>query len=59
MEYDPQKSLYSAELFIELCDARMAALRGLRRAIEEEWNELVEARIGARNYLEQSQQSDS
>jgi hypothetical protein len=58
MEYDPNNSLYTPEMFIHLCDVRMTAIRGLRRAIEEEWEELVEARIAARKYLEPSPPPD-
>lgn len=59
MEYDPERSFYTPETFIHLCDVRMMALRGLRVALDNEWDELVQARIAASEYLEPSPQSDS
>lgn len=58
MEYDPNKSFYTPETFIHLCDVRMMALRGMRKAIEDEWDSLVQARIAASQYLESSPPSD-
>ena len=59
MEYDPERSFYTPETFIHLCDVRMMALRGMQKAITEEWDSLVQARIAASQFLEQSPQSGS
>ena len=58
MEYDPERSFFTPETFMHLCDVRLLALRAMQKAITEEWDHVVQARVAASEFLVPSPQSD-